>query len=133
MTPAHHFAGAKLAQESGRVCAVGSSIGFATIRSATDSWKTRSADFIVYRQAAEALEPFPHPELFLRGFVRWFGLPLARVDYTPGACQTGETKFTLTRMLDFAAIGIVAHSTPSRRVGKSPSERPSPSRERVCA
>lgn len=77
-----------------------------------------SADFMLLdRQAVEALALFGHQELFLRGFVRWLGLPLAHVDYVKGARQTGETKFTFRRMVDFAAMGIVAHSLKPLRIG----------------
>jgi polyisoprenyl-phosphate glycosyltransferase len=77
-----------------------------------------SADFMLLdRQAVEALAPFNHQELFLRGFIRWLGFPLAHVDYTQGARQTGESKFTFRRMVDFAAMGIVTHSLKPLRIG----------------
>lgn len=65
----------------------------------------------------EALAPFNHQELFLRAFIRWLGFPLAHVDYTQGARQNGETKFTFRRMADLAAMGIVAHSLKPLRIG----------------
>ena len=77
-----------------------------------------SADFMLLdRQAVEALAPLNHQELFLRAFIRWLGFPLAHVDYTQGARQNGETKFTFRRMADLAAMGIVAHSLKPLRIG----------------
>jgi dolichol-phosphate mannosyltransferase len=75
-----------------------------------------SADFLLLdRSAVEAVNGFEDHEIFLRGLVRWLGFPLAKVSYAPGARRSGESKFTLRRMADFAVSGIVAHSiTPLR-------------------
>ncbi len=49
-------------------------------------------------------------DLFLRGIVRWFGFPLASVPYHRGVRTSGESKFTLRRMIELAVSGIAGHS-----------------------
>jgi len=70
-----------------------------------------SADFFLLdRTAIEAVNAFQDQDLFLRGLVRWLGLPMAKVVYRPGHRREGKSKFTLRRMVDFAISGIIAHS-----------------------
>jgi glycosyltransferase involved in cell wall biosynthesis len=75
------------------------------------------ADFMLLdRSVVELLAPFEDQELFLRGFVRWLGVPWTTLPYTQGARHTGQTKFTLRRMLDFASMGIISHSIRPLRI-----------------
>ena len=70
-----------------------------------------SADFFLLdRAAVDAVNSFQDQELFLRGLVRWLGMPMASVAYSQGVRREGETKFTLRRMIDFAISGLIAHS-----------------------
>jgi dolichol-phosphate mannosyltransferase len=70
-----------------------------------------SADFLLLdRVVVDTVNGFEDQDIFLRGLVRWLGFPRAKVPYTQGARAAGRTKFTLTRMVDFAVTGIVAHS-----------------------
>jgi glycosyltransferase involved in cell wall biosynthesis len=66
--------------------------------------------FLLDRAAVEIVNAFQDQDLFLRGLVRWIGLPTAKVAYSQGARREGESKFTLRRMIDFAITGIIAHS-----------------------
>jgi dolichol-phosphate mannosyltransferase len=76
-----------------------------------------SADFLLLdRVAVEAINGFETRELFLRGLVRWLGYPVATLKFTQGVRQAGESKFTLRRMIDFAVMGIVAHSIKPLRI-----------------
>jgi polyisoprenyl-phosphate glycosyltransferase len=76
-----------------------------------------SADFMLLdRAAVEAINRFENQDVFLRGLVRWLGFPLAKVSYDQGDRQTGESKFTLRRMIDFAVTGIIAHSIKPLRI-----------------
>jgi polyisoprenyl-phosphate glycosyltransferase len=70
-----------------------------------------SADFFLLdRAAVDLVNSFQDQELFLRGLVRWLGMPMAKVVYDQGERHEGETKFTLRRMIDFAISGFIAHS-----------------------
>jgi glycosyltransferase involved in cell wall biosynthesis len=76
-----------------------------------------SPDFMLLdRTAVEAIRKFENQDVFLRGLVRWLGFPTARVRFTPGARHGGQTKYSLRRMIDFAAMGIVAHSIRPLRI-----------------
>jgi dolichol-phosphate mannosyltransferase len=77
-----------------------------------------SADFLLLdRSAVDTLAKFEGQQLFLRGFVRWLGLPTTNVTYTQGDRHAGSTKFTFASMLNFAAMGVIAHSIKPLRIG----------------
>jgi polyisoprenyl-phosphate glycosyltransferase len=76
-----------------------------------------SADFLLLdRAAVDTINGFEMREVFLRGLVRWLGYPLAKLTFTQGTRQEGESKFTLRRMSDFAVMGIIAHSVKPLRI-----------------
>lgn len=76
-----------------------------------------SADFLLLdRTAVDTINGFETREIFLRGLVRWLGYPLAKLTFTQGTRQEGESKFTLRRMIDFALMGIIAHSVKPLRI-----------------
>jgi dolichol-phosphate mannosyltransferase len=76
-----------------------------------------SADFLLLdRSAVEAVNAFDNHDVFLRGLVRWIGLPLATVTYTQGTRSSGESSYTLRRMIDLAVVGIISHSIRPLRV-----------------
>jgi glycosyltransferase involved in cell wall biosynthesis len=76
-----------------------------------------SADFLLLdRSAVNTINRFETREIFLRGLVRWLGYPLAKLTFTQGTRQEGESKFTLRRMIDFALMGIIAHSVKPLRI-----------------
>jgi glycosyltransferase involved in cell wall biosynthesis len=76
-----------------------------------------SADFLLLdRTAVDTINGFETREIFLRGLVRWLGYPLAKLTFTQGTRQEGESKFTLRRMIDFAVMGIIAHSVKPLRI-----------------
>jgi polyisoprenyl-phosphate glycosyltransferase len=76
-----------------------------------------SADFLLLdRTAVEAVNSFDNHDVFLRGLVRWIGLPLATVTYTQGTRSAGESSYTLRRMLDLAVVGIISHSIRPLRI-----------------
>ncbi len=76
-----------------------------------------SADFLLLdRIAVDTINGFETREIFLRGLVRWLGYPLAKLTFTQGVRQAGQSKFTLRRMIDFAAMGIIAHSIKPLRI-----------------
>jgi dolichol-phosphate mannosyltransferase len=76
-----------------------------------------SADFLLLdRAAVDAVNSFDNHDVFLRGLVRWIGLPLATVSYTQGTRHAGESSYTLRRMLDLAVVGIISHSIRPLRI-----------------
>ena len=76
-----------------------------------------SADFLLLdRTVVDTINGFETREVFLRGLVRWLGYPLAKLTFTQGVRQAGESKFTLRRMVDFAVMGIIAHSVKPLRI-----------------
>jgi len=78
-----------------------------------------SADFRLLDQSVvKALREFKEPHLFLRGLVHWVGFKSTTVPYDADPRLTGQTKFTLSKMLRFALDGLMAFSiTPLRVAG----------------
>ena len=76
-----------------------------------------SADFLLLdRAAVDAVNSFDNHDVFLRGLVRWIGLPLATVSYTQGTRSAGESSYTFRRMIDLAVVGIISHSIRPLRI-----------------
>jgi glycosyltransferase involved in cell wall biosynthesis len=70
-----------------------------------------SADYMLLdRTVVDIVNRMEDQDLFLRGLVRWLGFPLVTLPYTRGTRQSGETKYSLRRMVEFALTGIAAHS-----------------------
>ncbi len=76
-----------------------------------------SADFLLLdREVVDTINKVDTHDVLLRSFVRWLGYPLAKVDYSQGERLTGETKYTLRRMLSLAGTGIISHSIKPLRL-----------------
>jgi len=76
-----------------------------------------SADFLLLdREVVDKINGFDDRDIFLRGLVRWLGYPLAKVTYTQGVRRTGVSSYSLRRMIDFALMGIVAHTIKPLRI-----------------
>ncbi|HZD90985.1 MAG TPA: glycosyltransferase family 2 protein [Pseudolabrys sp.] len=70
-----------------------------------------SADFMLLdRVAVDAVNALDNQDLFLRGMVRWFGYPETSVPFQRGTRRSGESKYTLARMIELAVSGIAGHS-----------------------
>ena len=70
-----------------------------------------SADFMLLdRAVVDVINALEDQDLFLRGLVRWLGFPLVTIPYTRGQRQSGESSFSLRRMVELALTGIAAHS-----------------------
>jgi dolichol-phosphate mannosyltransferase len=70
-----------------------------------------SADYMLLdRAVVDAVNQMDEQDLFLRGLVRWLGFPLTTIPYVRGTRQSGESKYSLRRMVEFALTGIAAHS-----------------------
>src|SRR5437762_3278104 len=70
-----------------------------------------SADFMLLdRAVVDVVNGLEDQDIFLRGLVRWLGFPLVTIPYTRGQRQSGESSFSLRRMVELALTGIAAHS-----------------------
>lgn len=70
-----------------------------------------SADFMLLdRVVVDAVNALDHHDVFLRGMVRWFGYPATNVSFQRGTRRSGESKYTLNRMIELAVSGIAGHS-----------------------
>jgi len=68
-------------------------------------------DFRMFsRRAVDALKQLPEKHRFMRGLVAWFGLKEAFVPFERPARVTGETKYPLLKMLNFAWTAISSFS-----------------------
>lgn len=75
------------------------------------------ADYrLMSRRALEGLSQFREVNLFLRGLVPMVGYRTATVEYRRGERFAGESKYPLTKMLNFAVDGITSLSVRPIRV-----------------
>jgi len=70
-----------------------------------------SADYMLLdRAVVDVVNGLEDQDIFLRGLVRWLGFPLVTIPYARGTRQSGDSKFSLRRMVELALTGIAAHS-----------------------
>ncbi|MEG1777551.1 MAG: glycosyltransferase, partial [Angelakisella sp.] len=75
------------------------------------------ADYrLMTRRALEGLSQFGEVNLFLRGIVPMVGYPCATVEYRRGERFAGESKYPLSKMLNFALDGITSMSVKPIRM-----------------
>ncbi len=75
------------------------------------------ADFrLMSRRTLQALVSYPERNLFLRGLVPMLGYPTASVYYDRKERFAGESKYPLTKMLNFALDGITSFSVKPLRL-----------------
>ena len=75
------------------------------------------ADYrLMSRRALDGLSQFREVNLFLRGLVPMVGYRTATVEYRRGERFAGESKYPLTKMLNFAVDGITSLSVRPIRV-----------------
>ncbi|MEG2073675.1 MAG: glycosyltransferase family 2 protein, partial [Angelakisella sp.] len=75
------------------------------------------ADYrLMTRRALEGLSQFGEVNLFLRGIVPMVGYPCATVEYRRGERFAGESKYPLSKMLNFALDGITSLSVKPIRM-----------------
>lgn len=71
-----------------------------------------TGDFrLIDRRVADVLNQMPERHRFLRGMVSWVGFRQYALQYNRDPRLAGETKYPLSKMLRFAADGILSFST----------------------
>jgi dolichol-phosphate mannosyltransferase len=76
-----------------------------------------AGDFrLVDRRVAEIVANMREPDRYLRGMFAWVGFRQTSVSYTREARSSGDTKYSLGRMLRFATDGLLSFSTAPLRI-----------------
>jgi dolichol-phosphate mannosyltransferase len=72
---------------------------------------TDTGDFrLMSRRALNALNSMPEQHRFIRGMVSWIGFTQVPIEYERSARFSGETKYTLVKMMRFATDAISGFS-----------------------
>ena len=70
-----------------------------------------TADFrLMDKKVAKVFFNFTENELFIRGLVNWVGFKQFAIDYIPNERFSGNSKYTVKRMMQFAIKGITSFS-----------------------
>jgi glycosyltransferase involved in cell wall biosynthesis len=78
--------------------------------------KQGSADFrLLDMKVVKVLNNINESDPFYRGLVSWVGFKQTSVDYIPQQRFSGETKYTIIKMIKFAVSGITSFSTKPLR------------------
>ncbi len=77
-----------------------------------------ASDFrLIARQPLEELLRFDDAAPFLRGSVELLGFPKSIVDFEVAERHSGQSKYTLRKMLQFANLALIGHSSVPLRIG----------------
>lgn len=69
------------------------------------------ADFrLIDRQVAQTLKNSKEQDVFLRGMIQWIGFKQINLSYQPHKRFSGESKYTLKKMIKLAMAGITSFS-----------------------
>lgn len=73
--------------------------------------KNGAADFrLLDRKVVNVLKNLPENFLFFRGLVSWVGFKQAEIVYIPNERYSGQTKYSVSKMMHFASSGITSFS-----------------------
>ena len=79
-----------------------------------------AADFrALSRQAAEALKSMPEYHRFLRSMVAWIGYPTVVLPYQPGERISGQSKYSVGKMIRLAMDAVFSFSLVPLYIGLS--------------
>lgn len=71
-----------------------------------------TADFrLMDRKVVDAFKLIRENDLFIRGLVKWMGFSQSGIVYYPAARLSGQSKYTIKKMVRFALQGITSFST----------------------
>jgi dolichol-phosphate mannosyltransferase len=71
-----------------------------------------SADFrLISGNAIAQLRNFGEYDLFYRGLIKWMGFRQVGIDYEPSPRYSGETKYSIRKMIGFGLKGVTSFST----------------------
>jgi len=78
-----------------------------------------AADFrLISRRVALSLtDNFQERNMFLRGLFSWMGFKQTSVEYCAGRRFSGQSKYSFSRMLQLATVGILSFSTRPLQLG----------------
>ena len=97
----------------GMVKQVTSRMFYRMLRSVSDiDIEEGSADFrLVSGNAIAQLRNFGEYDLFYRGLIKWMGFRQVSIDYEPAPRYSGETKYSIRKMIGFGLKGVTSFST----------------------
>jgi polyisoprenyl-phosphate glycosyltransferase len=76
-----------------------------------------AADFrLLDRKVVNVIKSLPENYLFIRGLTSWVGFHQIGIEYKPEKRFSGQTKYSLKRMIHFASSGITSFSTKPLRL-----------------
>jgi glycosyltransferase involved in cell wall biosynthesis len=79
-----------------------------------------AADFrLIDRKVLDVINSQVEAGLFLRGYINWVGFKQTSILYTPDERFLGESKYSVRKMLSFAASGITQFSIKPLRIAFS--------------
>lgn len=101
------------AAHEGRVKRVTSRLFYRMLRSVSDIHiEEGSADFrLISGNAITQLRNFGEYDLFYRGLVKWMGFRQVSIDYEPSPRYSGQTKYSVRKMIGFGLRGVTSFST----------------------
>jgi polyisoprenyl-phosphate glycosyltransferase len=71
-----------------------------------------AADFrLLDRKVVDVIKSLPENYLFIRGLTSWVGFQQIAIEYKPEKRFSGESKYSLKRMIHFASSGVTSFST----------------------
>lgn len=71
-----------------------------------------TADFrLMDKKVVDVFSDFSENELFIRGIISWIGFNQYAINYKPHARFSGKSKYTISKMFQFASQGITSFST----------------------
>ncbi|GHV32286.1 glycosyl transferase family protein [Clostridia bacterium] len=77
-----------------------------------------AGDFRLYdRAVVEAMKKMPEHNRYLRGMVSWLGFRQTSVSFTRQERFAGVTKYSLKKMINFAADGVTSFSQKPLKIG----------------
>lgn len=76
-----------------------------------------AADFrLLDRKVVNVINAQRESDLFMRGYINWIGFNRIGIPYFPGKRFSGQSKYTLSKMLNFASHGITQFSVKPLRL-----------------